>query len=102
MKLKNQLLHLLTPQGDYASDQEVSVHSDTRFHLTDLREYTVYTFWVSAFNENGEGAYSEEVTTRTHSDIPADPPQNVTLESASSTSIIGKLLPITFCNFTII
>jgi hypothetical protein len=39
---------------------------------------------------NGEGAYSEEVSCRTYSDIPADPPQNATLEPASSTSIIGE------------
>ncbi len=32
-----------------------------QFHLSDLREYTEYTFWVSAFNDNGEGALSEEV-----------------------------------------
>ena len=39
---------------------------------------------------NGEGGYSEEIVARTYSDIPADPPQNVTLEPASSTSIIGE------------
>ena len=61
-----------------------------QYHLTDLREYTEYTFWVSAYNENGEGAYSEEIPCRTYSDTPADPPQNVTIESASSSSIIGE------------
>ena len=64
--------------------------ADLQYHLTDLREYTEYTFWVSAYNENGEGAHSDEVPCRTYSDTPADPPQNVTIESASSTSIIGK------------
>ena len=39
---------------------------------------------------NGEGGYSGEISSRTYSDIPADPPQNVTLEPASSTSLIGK------------
>ena len=42
------------------------------------------------FFSNGEGGYSEEIVARTYSDIPADPPQNVTLEPASSTSIIGE------------
>ncbi len=46
-------------------------------------------FFVLIFS-NGEGAYSEEVSCRTYSDIPADPPQNATLEPASSTSIIGE------------
>ena len=68
--------------------------SATQYHLTDLREYTEYSFWVSAFNENGEGAYSEEVSCRTYSDIPADPPQNVTIEPASSSSIIGRFLTV--------
>ena len=61
-----------------------------QFHLTDLREYTEYTFWVSAFNENGEGGHSSEVTCRTYSDVPADPPQNVTIEAVSLSSIISK------------
>ena len=78
------------PQGDFSKDQEVEVGVALQYHLTDLREYTEYTFWVSAFNENGEGAYSEELTCRTYSDTPADPPQNATIESASSSSIIGE------------
>jgi hypothetical protein len=35
-----------------------------QYHLTDLYEFTEYTFWVSAFNANGEGILSEEMTTR--------------------------------------
>ena len=60
-----------------------------QFHVTELREFTEYTFYVSAFNANGEGALSEEITCMTLSDIPADPPQNISLEASSSTSIIG-------------
>ena len=65
--------------------------NERQFHLTDLREYTEYSFYVSAFNDNGEGGYSDEITCRTYSDIPADPPQNVTVEPASSSSVIGRL-----------
>ena len=61
-----------------------------QFHVTELREFTEYTFYVSAFNANGEGALSEEITCMTLSDIPADPPQNISLEASSSTSIIGE------------
>ena len=64
-----------------------------QFHVTELREFTEYTFWVSAFNENGEGALSEEIVCQTLSDIPADPPQNVSLEAASSKSIIVRWEP---------
>ena len=36
--------------------------SKLQYHLTDLREFTEYSFYVSAFNKNGEGGYSEEVS----------------------------------------
>lgn len=64
-----------------------------QYHVTQLREFTEYTFWVSAFNANGEGALSEEITCMTFSDIPADPPQNVSLEAASSSSLIVRWEP---------
>ncbi len=64
-----------------------------KFHLIDLREYTEYTFWVSAFNAIGEGAFSEEVTARTMSDVPSDPPQNFTAEADSSRSLIVRWEP---------
>ena len=67
--------------------------SATQYHVTDLREFTEYTFWLSAFNYNGEGALSEEIVCMTLSDIPADPPQNVSLEAASSASIIVRWEP---------
>ena len=79
-------------QDEFSLEHEVDIEgSKLQYHLTDLREFTEYSFHVSAFNENGEGGYSEEVTSRTYSDIPADPPQNVTLEPASSSSVIGKI-----------
>ena len=62
-------------------------------HLSDLREFTEYTFWVSAFNANGEGAYSAEIAASTLSDIPADPPMNVTVEADSSKSLIVRWEP---------
>ena len=64
-----------------------------QYHVTELREFSDYTFWVSAFNANGEGALSEEITCMTFSDIPADPPQNVSLEASSSSSIIVRWEP---------
>ena len=79
-------------QGEYAGTKSLMVN-EPKYHLTDLREFSEYTFWVSAFNENGEGALSEEVSSFTYSDLPADPPQNVTLEAASSKSIIVRWEP---------
>ena len=86
-------IYILYLQGEYSSETKSVVVNDMQYHLLDLREFTEYTFWVSAFNSNGEGAISEEVSTRTHSDVPADPPQNVTLEAASSKSIIVRWEP---------
>ena len=62
----------------------VEATEKTQYHVTELREFTEYTFWLSAFNVNGEGALSEEITCMTFSDLPADPPQNISLEASSS------------------
>jgi hypothetical protein len=58
-----------------------------------LKKYTEYIVWVVAYNYNGAGANSEEVTVRTLSDVPSEPPTNVTLEAASST-VSNKLIVI--------
>ena len=79
-------------QSDDSEVKSVTVNQK-QHHLSDLREYTEYTFWVSAFNANGEGAFSAEVVARTHSDVPADPPVNVTVEAASSRSLIVRWEP---------
>ena len=86
-----QVSHFLF-QGDFVSPtKNVIVDAGAmQFHVTELREFTEYTFYISAFNANGEGALSEEITCMTLSDIPADPPQNISLEASSSTSIIGE------------
>ncbi|XP_018329042.1 neogenin isoform X2 [Agrilus planipennis] len=53
-----------------------------------LSIYTEYSVWVVAINQNGAGAASEEKLVRTFSAPPSESPLNVTLEPASSTSII--------------
>jgi hypothetical protein len=52
--------------------------------LQGLKTYRVYSISVVAFNENGEGGRSDEITARTLSSRPSDIPQNATLEAASS------------------
>ena len=59
--------------------------SQQSIEVTDLNKFTEYCFWVIAMNENGMGSASEEVVTRTLSDVPSEPPQNVTVEPGSST-----------------
>ncbi|XP_021933563.1 neogenin isoform X2 [Zootermopsis nevadensis] len=73
-------------EGDSAEEHHV-VTSDLQFELMGLNKFTEYSVWVVAFNQNGPGSSTEEVVCRTLSDVPSDPPQNVTLEASSSTSV---------------
>ncbi|XP_076366090.1 neogenin-like isoform X4 [Tachypleus tridentatus] len=75
------------------SEEHVVTTSDTNYMLQSLRKFTEYSFWVVAINQNGPGVSTEEVTSKTYSDIPDDTPQNVTVEAASSTSIIVRWQP---------
>ena len=59
--------------------------SGTVHQLTDLKTHAEYSFRVVAFNANGAGMSTEESVARTFSDVPSDVPQNVTIETASST-----------------
>ncbi|KAG8236477.1 hypothetical protein J437_LFUL016977 [Ladona fulva] len=67
--------------------------SEARFELTNLRKYWEYIIWVVAVSPEGPGAASEEAKARTLADVPSEAPQNVTLETASSTSIIVRWEP---------
>ncbi|XP_052785952.1 neogenin-like isoform X3 [Mya arenaria] len=92
-RLLNYAIFYYTDNG-VEEDQEVHVDSSKTEHLfTDLEEYTEYTFRVVANNTNGVGLASPEVTARTFSDMPSDMPQNFTLETASSTSLVVRWQP---------
>lgn len=67
--------------------------AETWYHLKNLKKYTEYNIWITAINQNGSGISSEETLARTFSDAPSEIPQNVTLEAASSTSIIIRWEP---------
>ena len=71
-------------QGDSAEEHHV-VTSELQYELVNLNKFTEYSVWVVAFNQNGPGSSTEEVMCRTLSDVPSEPPQNVTLEASSST-----------------
>lgn len=75
------------------SDESYVVTSELSYNLKNLNNFTEYNIWVSAFNQNGPGTASEEITVRTYSDVPSAPPMNVTLEAASSTSVIVRWEP---------
>lgn len=61
------------------------VTSDLEYELVGLNKFMEYSVWVVAVNQNGPGSSTEEVVCRTLSDVPSEPPQNVTLEASSST-----------------
>jgi len=51
-------------QSDFDTENRNVMVEGLQYHLTDLYEFTEYTFWVSAFNANGEGILSEEIAAR--------------------------------------
>ncbi|CAB3375598.1 Hypothetical predicted protein [Cloeon dipterum] len=79
--------------GDSSMEHHV-VTMNTSFEVRDLKKYSEYSVWVVAFSKNHEpGASTEQVVARTLGDIPEEPPSNVTLEAASSTSIVVRWEP---------
>nr|XP_034321559.1 neogenin isoform X1 [Crassostrea gigas] len=90
---KGQILkYLLSYEDAHGSPKQIEV-LDTRKLLTGLMAFRTYTIRVVAVNENGEGMSTREMTTKTYSDKPSEPPQNATLETASSTSLIVRWEP---------
>lgn len=68
-----------------ASDEFYRNTTDLSYTLENLNMFQEYNIWVVGHNENGAGTTSDEVTVRTYSDVPTKPPENITLEAASST-----------------
>lgn len=71
-------------------DVNVEGHEYT---LNELAKFQEYTFRVVAYNNIGAGTTSQEVTAHTYSDVPNEPPQNVTVETGSSTSVVLRWQP---------
>ncbi|GFO26464.1 neogenin [Plakobranchus ocellatus] len=65
----------------------------TSLKLKALEEFSQYSFRVAAVNSKGEGMKTNEVTARTFSDEPSEPPQNFTLEVSSSSSLTVRWQP---------
>ncbi|XP_070134278.1 neogenin isoform X1 [Drosophila bipectinata] len=55
--------------------------------LSELHPHTDYVITVAPFNRNGMGDPSSEIRVKTFSSTPSEPPNNVSLEVTSSTSI---------------
>ena len=74
---------LYTQVGTSEEHEIATTHTSHTVH--GLRPATEYAVWVVAFNENGPGTASDEMSVATWSDVPSDTPQNVSAEPASST-----------------
>lgn len=92
----------------YTEPDGVDMHVDsagpeTEIILSELHPYSEYSIYVVAFNENGMGDSSSEITVKTFSSIPSESPVNVTLEATSSTvsTFIHFKLRISMQNSTI-
>ncbi|KAG8192662.1 hypothetical protein JTE90_009692 [Oedothorax gibbosus] len=92
--IKDPIIYYRLHYTEASTSVENTINSTkTSYELHDLKKFTQYTFWVTAFNKNGPGSNTDEVTMQTYSDKPSATPQNVTLEPASSTSIIIRWDP---------
>ncbi|XP_017838643.1 neogenin isoform X2 [Drosophila busckii] len=72
------------------NDSGADIHNDSTsldYVIRDLRPYTDYVISVVPFNRNGMGDPSAELKVKTYSATPSEPPNNVTLEVTSSSSI---------------
>jgi neogenin len=77
---------------ELSSAEEHEVMTSHTSHLIHgLKPYTEYSVWIVAFNDNGPGTSTEEVTARTWSDVPSDTPQNVVAEPASSSVLRARI-----------
>ncbi|XP_056003789.1 neogenin-like isoform X3 [Ostrea edulis] len=83
---------LLFSEADSPQSSQIEVTSTQKL-LTGLMAFREYTFHVVAVNGNGEGMSTREVSAKTFSDKPSEAPQNATLETASSTSLIVRWDP---------
>ncbi|KAF5297558.1 hypothetical protein FQR65_LT09989 [Abscondita terminalis] len=86
--------------GYYVYYMETSSSTEHHIETTELETdllglyvFTEYYIWVVAVNKNGPGTATDEKLVKTFSAAPTQPPYNVTLEPASSTSIIVRWEP---------
>lgn len=70
---------------DSSSEERFSITKHTDHELINLSPYTKYKIWVVAYNQNGPGVNSLEVTALTKPLAPTKPPQNIVVEAISST-----------------
>ncbi|KAL3885049.1 hypothetical protein ACJMK2_025148 [Sinanodonta woodiana] len=79
--------------GDTDEQRVTIAKSSVSYILMGLKKYREYSFRIVAHNANGPGMSTEEIVARTYSDRPSAAPQNFTLETSSSSSIVVRWEP---------
>jgi neogenin len=74
-----------------AAQQDVDTEK-RQYILSSLRPFTEYVVTVVAFNENGPGTSTAEVSAKTYSDVPTGAPENVLIEPTSANVIFKNFL----------
>lgn len=70
---------------DSTAEERFIITKHTYHEISKLNSYTKYKIWIVAYNQNGPGVNSLEVTVFTQPSNPTEPPQNIVVEAVSST-----------------
>ncbi|XP_050425598.1 neogenin isoform X2 [Adelges cooleyi] len=77
----------------YTNEEKYKITKHTEHGITGLNTFTKYKVWVVAYNQNGPGANSQEVSVLTTPTAPTKPPQEVSVEQVSPTEISVRWEP---------
>ncbi|XP_044301914.1 receptor-type tyrosine-protein phosphatase delta isoform X12 [Varanus komodoensis] len=84
---------LVYKDGEHGEEQRISIDPATSYHLQGLKPNSLYYFRLSARSPQGLGASTAEISARTMQSKPSAPPQDISCNSPSSTSILVSWQP---------
>ncbi|XP_060546456.1 receptor-type tyrosine-protein phosphatase delta isoform X5 [Pantherophis guttatus] len=84
---------LVYKDGEHGEEQRISIDPATSYHLQGLKPNSLYYFRLAARSPQGLGASTTEISARTMQSKPSAPPQDISCNSPSSTSILVSWQP---------
>ncbi|XP_039212039.1 receptor-type tyrosine-protein phosphatase delta isoform X9 [Crotalus tigris] len=84
---------LVYKDGEHSEEQRISIDPATSYHLQGLKPNSLYYFRLAARSPQGLGASTTEISARTMQSKPSAPPQDISCNSPSSTSILVSWQP---------